>query len=74
MWSESYVFSYMYLNVFSDKLAFKDKAAEWMARISSTIKKPEVYKPFAFLIVIFGLLELSGFAVLANYSIVLIKV
>ena len=38
------------------------------------IKKPEFYKPFRFLIIILGLLELSGFAVLANYSIVLVKV
>ena len=64
----------MHLNVFRAKTTFKDKAAEWMARIISTLKKPEVYKPFGFLIVIFGLLELSGFAVLANYSIVLMKV
>ena len=38
------------------------------------VKKPEFYKPFRFLIIILGLLELSGFAVLANYSIVLVKV
>ena len=39
-----------------------------------TIKKPEVYKPFTFLLVLLGFLELSGFAVLANYSIILVKV
>ena len=39
-----------------------------------TIEKPEVYKPFAFLLVLLGFLELSGFAVLANYSIILVKV
>ena len=45
-----------------------------MAWIKTSMKRPDVYKPFLFLVVIFGLLELSGFAVLANYSIILIKV
>ena len=47
------------------------KKKEWIIRC---MKKPEIYKPFCFLIVIFGLFQLSGFAVLANYSIVLVKV
>ena len=45
-----------------------------MKEIKTTVKRPEIYKPFGFLIVIFGLLELSGFAVLANYSIIMIQV
>ena len=47
---------------------------EKMENIKKTIKRPEIYKPFRFLIVIFGLLELSGFAVLANYSIIMLEV
>ena len=38
------------------------------------MKRPEVYKPFLFLVILLGLLELSGFAVMANYSIILVKV
>ena len=34
------------------------------------LTSPEFYKPFRFLVVIFGLQELSGFAVLNNFSIV----
>ena len=55
-------------------IPFRDKASAKKAWILNVIKKPEVYKPFAILTIIFGLLELSGFAVLANYSIVLVKV
>ena len=52
----------------------REKATETMKNIKNTIKRPEIYKPFRFLIVIFGLLELSGFAVLANYSIIMVQV
>ena len=37
------------------------------------LTSPEFYKPFSFLVVIFGLQELSGFAVLNNFSIVLVE-
>ena len=39
----------------------------------STFKRPEVYKPFVFLSIMLGLVDLSGFVVMANYSIVLVK-
>ena len=42
--------------------------------VKATVVRPEIHKPFGILIVIFGLLELSGFAVLANYSIIMVKV
>ena len=47
-----------------------------LQKIRSTGKiltSPEFYKPFRFLVVIFGLQELSGFAVLNNFSIVLVE-
>ena len=47
---------------------------ETIENAKTTVKRPEIYNPFRFLIVIFGLLELSGFAVLANYSIIMVEV
>ena len=41
--------------------------------VTMKMKQPEVYKPFIFLSSILGLLELSGFAVMANFSIHLIE-
>ena len=56
------------------KMFFRDNAKERIRWTKDMLLRPNVYKPFAILIVIFGLLELSGFAVLANYSVILIKV
>ena len=52
----------------------RKKVKDKVENIKVTAKRPEIYKPFRFLIVIFGLLELSGFAVLANYSIIMVEV
>ena len=57
----------------SNSSSFSSKIKEKIQFASNIIKNPEVYKPFGFLIVTFGLLELSGFAVLANFSIVLME-
>ena len=56
------------------KMGFRDNAKGRMRRTKDMLLRPNLYKPFSILIVIFGLLELSGFAVLANYSVILIKV
>ena len=55
-------------------LNFRPRIREKIIWAFGIVKTPEFYKPFRFLIVILGLLELSGFAVLANYSVVLMKV
>ena len=55
-------------------IIFREKVKDKFKETKKTIKRPEIYKPFGFLIVIFGLLELSGFAVLANYSIIMVQV
>ena len=52
---------------------FKKLISEKKTFVLSLLKSPEFYKPFRFLIVTFALLELSGFAVLANFSIVLME-
>ena len=39
----------------------------------TNIRKPEVHKPFLYLLVTFLLIELSGFAVLANYLIIILQ-
>ena len=52
----------------------RSRVMETIENAKTTVKRPEIYKPFRFLIVIFGLLELSGFAVLANYSIIMVEV
>ena len=52
----------------------RQKVKDKFEAVKMTAKRPEIYKPFRFLIVIFGLLELSGFAVLANYSIIMVEV
>ena len=58
-----------------DNLYFiRKKVKDKFENVKMTAKRPEIYKPFRFLIVIFGLLELSGFAVLANYSIIMVEV
>ena len=41
--------------------------------VVTKFKQPEVYKPLILLTTILGLLELSGFAVMANFSIVLME-
>ena len=51
----------------------KEALVEKKKFLINLCKSPEFYKPFGFLIVTFGLLELSGFAVLANFSIVLVE-
>ena len=43
-------------------------------KLLKEFKKPQVYKPFGFLLVILSLLELSGFAVLSVYSVTLLEV
>ena len=45
-----------------------------MKKIETTVKRPEIYKPFGFLIAILSLFKLSGFTVLVNYFIIMIKV
>ena len=55
-------------------LNFRERIREKAIWLYGIIKRPAFYKPFRFLIVILGLLELSGFAVLASYSIILVKV
>ena len=52
---------------------FLSRVSDKKAFIIKLLKNPEVYQPFGFLVVTFGLLELSGFAVLANFSIVLVE-
>ena len=45
-----------------------------MKRFKMTVKRPEIYKPFGFLIAIISLFKLSGFTVLVNYFIIMVKV
>ena len=49
------------------------KIKEKSSSVVTKFKQPEVYKPFYLLTAILGLLELSGFAVMANFSIVLME-
>ena len=46
--------------------------SEW-SWARNQMKRPNVFKPFFFLVVMLGLLELSGFSVLSNFSIAIIK-
>ena len=56
----------------SDETPFR-KIKGKLNNVVMKMKQPEVYKPFIFLSSILGLLELSGFAVMANFSIHLIE-
>ena len=49
------------------------KVKENSKSVVTKFKQPEVYKPLILLTTILGLLELSGFAVMANFSIVLME-
>ena len=52
---------------------WKNKAKENISNVVTTFKRPDVYKPFLLLTFMLGLVDLSGFVVMANYSIKLIE-
>ena len=52
----------------------RKKLNENVKRFKMTVKRPEIYKPFGFLIVILSLFKLSGFTVLVNYFIIMVEV
>ena len=52
---------------------WQSKAKENALNVVNTFKRPDVYKPFLLLTLMLGLVDLSGFVVMANYSIKLIE-
>ena len=52
----------------------REKLKGKVKRFKVTVKRPEIYKPFGFLIAILSLFKLSGFTVLVNYFIIMVKV
>ena len=57
----------------SNGMNWTNKVMEKVLEIVATFKRPEVYKPFLLLTFMLGLVDLSGFVVMANYSIKLIE-
>ena len=51
------------------KSIMKNKASKFI----NVFRKPEVYKPFILLTLMLGLVDLSGFVVMSNYSISLVE-
>jgi hypothetical protein len=64
----------MHYITFKINIYYRDRINAKITRAKATFGRPEIYKPFCFLIVVFGLLELSGCAVLANYSVIMVEV
>ena len=52
---------------------WQNKAKENILNVVTTFKRPDVFKPFLLLTFMLGLVDLSGFVVMANYSIKLIE-
>ena len=57
----------------SNTTNWQRKAKQNIVKVIELFKRPDVYKPFILLTFMLGLVDLSGFVVMANYSILLVE-